>query len=185
MATTEDATETNSSKKRRSGIIWWVIALLVLLGLVGYLLTRSNSDDKTEHARNKSSSSQSSTASSQQSLKSQFETAIPKDQRTILFIADTTNPENPAAADAALTKVADFYKAHDSLQLVVNGSIFNGQPGDRNEQLAQERAQQVKQQLMDKGVNGGHIVVTAKNTYKGNTDAAKAEYARSVTIDAQ
>lgn len=176
--------ETVPTERRRGGLLWPLIILLILLLLLWFVISRL-----VHHATNTSNSS--STTSSQtnsnqqQSYKAKFEAAVPADQRTIYFVADSANLQDQAAADAALTKIADFAKANPQAKIVVNGSVFDGQPGQQGQPLAQQRAQDIKQQLVAKGVNAANVSVTAVNTYQGNTDAAKADYARSVTIDAK
>lgn len=185
MADIYDPSETqtvDNNKHKRRGL-WWLLALLILLGLIAFLITmlHKDSDDNTATSGSNTSTSQTS-AQTKASLKSQFETTVAANQRTILFNPDTATIQDQASTDAALTKIAAFYKANPQAQFVVNGSIYNGQPGDQNEQLATQRAQLVKQQLVQQGVKDANVAVTAVNTYTGNTDAAQAEYARSVTI---
>ena len=159
--------------------IWWLLGLL-LLGLILLLLWANHKRDTPQTTNANNANSQSSS-----SLKSAFDRDVASTDRIVYFNPDTADLQDTMAATASIAKVVAFYQSNHGTKLVVNGSIFNGQPGDSGNPLAQQRGQLIKQKLVDGGIGANDVTITSINTYQGNTDAAKADYARSVTIEAQ
>jgi cytoskeletal protein RodZ len=158
------------------GWLWWLLGLIVL-GLLLLLLMAN-------HNKNNQQTTNTTNTTPQTSLKSKFDQDVATVDRAFYFNADSTNLQDTTAANNSTAKVVAFYKANNGTKLVVNGSIYDGQPGASGNPLAEQRAQLIKQKLVDGGVNAADITITSTNTYNGQTDAAKADYARSVTIDA-
>ena len=176
-------TQADGSNKSKKGLLWFLLGLLVLLCLLAALLSFL-------HNRNQTSSNDNvgtvrSNTDNTSSIKSNYDRTVAMTDRTFYFNPDVVDEQNPAQVDNGVTKIAAFYKANKGTKLDVNGSVFDGQTGNAGNPLAMQRATLIKQKLVSAGVDANDIQATAVNTYTGQTDAAKAEYARSVTVEAK
>ncbi len=177
-----ESTVSNSDDSHKKRLLWILLALLVLLGLIAFLVSANKSDSDSTAAPKTSSSSSNSQATS--SLATKFQQSVAESDRTFFFNPDVTDEQDATQVDSGIAKIVAFYKANDGTKLTVNGSVFDGQAGDNGEPLAQQRAQLIQQKLVAGGVKSTDLQTTAVNAYTGQTDAAKAEYARSVTVTA-
>lgn len=183
----------NYSEGRRGGkrAVLAIIALLLLVGLAAYALSNNKSDDNVTNQSETSQTGQQDAADEEtddgdaSSAQAKFAAAFPEEQRTVYYNADTAVQENPSATDANLDEITAYYKSNEGTELLINGSVFTNNTEEEGNPLALQRANQIKQELLDRGVAEEDISITAGNTYEGNDDAARARYARSVTINAE
>ncbi len=183
---------TASSESKRNGGKKWLIPLLllalVLLALLGWSLSKDSDSTKTNTtstAPKADTSQQVKKTEREASAEFKFESQFDKQSRTIPFKADAATLDNDAATAAVLGAIAQFYKANAGTKLTVNGSIFEGNKADSASALAKDRAELVKQRLVERGIAAADITVSTVDNYEGKDETARAEYARSVLITAK
>lgn len=166
----------------------WILLPLLLLGLLLFFLLDSMNDKEGDtRTTDQANTSEQGTANTEQTtgfdeLQSQFNSQFAADERTIYFTADSVELEDETEAMTKVDALAAFAQSNPEAKLQVNGSIFDGDEADSTSNLAKQRAELVKDMLVEKGVRENMITVSTKNNYEGQDEAARAKYARSVTV---
>lgn len=176
--------------RKKKGPAWlWLLLPLLLLALLAYYLLNNDTDDATNRSTSNNETSQQNgaetgadTSASFAQLESDYNAKFNAEARALYFNPDTTEYQDEAASMAKLEAIAAFVKDNPSAKLQANGSIFDDDQVDSNSTLAKQRAELVKQELIENGVSADKITVSTIDNYEGQDDEARAFYARSVTV---
>lgn len=181
--------EDRDRRKKGAGWLWLLLPLLLIPLLLWYFMNMNKDDANNQANSNQNNTSQNGTnggaaSSSLPEIESKFNAEIKKEDRSVYFTADSTEFEDEAASMTKLDAIAAFVKENPEAKIQANGSIFDTDEINSSSALAMQRAELVKNLLVEKGVSADAITTSATDNYEGQDDAARAMYARSVSIKA-
>lgn len=186
------------NNKRWKGLGWWLLALLIILLAIWFGWNRHNTQQSTPTEVTTTNSETTDTKAPASELNATNNTATNNfDTTTTLgklqsYFAGNTSTDsqwidlsqvsfNVGSAEATITdqdsldKVAKLLAEHNNSQIIIRGFADNTGPEDINKPLSGQRANAIKQWLIQQGVATEHVTIEGQGAAQpvANNDTAE------------